>query len=723
MEAEESQGTADDNAGLERRESPSIEENEIVENGASSSYENHNGEVDDTGNPEDDDEISRKQRYLRLENLRFPGTWTQNALIMKFMNKCDHCTAHFSKPANSGEKHIKSVVVDLEFAKVEDAREAYASLRKAYVDGALVHVIVDPLFFKSSSPKPPNGLYFETAEDEEEKRRTVYILGLPATADRNLIEEVVGAEIEASRLIPLSNSEHLMQAQVVMKSENAASAARQDRDGFKIREDETQKPLKLFTTEEYIEMSESGNEAKSFAMASASENRVDEKSSSPEAAEKVNGAEILAPEITEDDVLEKLQQHIAEQRINWAEINEREELYTLCDAVSAQFQGLPDSLLKPVMLTSLQRHLAATETHWMRDHLETLIRMWKAEVMSEEFFDRRTIVRMETVDYKPVPFIENSATRNKGKSKGSRAGRVMLGVGAMLEQARKTILTEEGAFDIEEDDDGNFMIGGETLSFESWAKITKTKQTGVVRAGTPEVEPRGLSKKQQRLKRIVENMTEQEYKIWKKEQVAKRKGDLKMRVMQRARKEQENLEKAEKEKEEVVEGTSEEVKQKKELDEGEIDSEEERKIDAKASKEPKTKKRKHSSSGSSSDSSVSDWLSTSDSEDLDDDDIGDVKARERRNQRRKKEQRKKKYVAKKQTAQPTAITSAPWLKTTFEQRKAFVSLLPPAHKVAFATALSEIRQGNINVPQLQAAQAMNEMSTRFRSYFGPGWRI
>lgn len=32
------------------------------------------------------------------------------------------------------------------------------------------------------------------------------------------------------------------------------------------------------------------------------------------------------------------------------------------------------------------------------------------------------------------------------------------------------MVTEEGELEVEEDEEGNIMLGGEALSFESWAK-------------------------------------------------------------------------------------------------------------------------------------------------------------------------------------------------------------------------------------------------------------
>lgn len=87
------------------------------------------------------------------------------------------------------------------------------------------------------------------------------------------------------------------------------------------------------------------------------------------------------------------------------------------DFISQQWGGLPDSLLKPCMLTVLNRHLSETSVGWMRQHLEALIkcvinfvllvlliffRLWKSEVMKERLFERPTRVKLQAPLLEPV---------------------------------------------------------------------------------------------------------------------------------------------------------------------------------------------------------------------------------------------------------------------------------------------------------------------------------
>ncbi|KAK6055104.1 hypothetical protein COOONC_07390 [Cooperia oncophora] len=244
------------------------------------------------------------------------------------------------------------------------------------------------------------------------------------------------------------------------------------------------------------------------------------------------------------------------------------ELYTMCDAVSAQVGGLPDSVLRPAMLHTLQRHLTEAQTAWMREHLQDLIKGWKQEVRRETFVDRPTLVQMKAAEYVPVA---PSRKRFRGKNSAeSRAGRVMMGVGALLEAQRQKMVTEEGELEVEEDEQGNIMLGGEALSFESWAKLTKTNQPDIVCARLPGDEPEAKKPKPEehefkKLKWVIifpsvalfflrslsnippltymvfliDKLCRQSQKEWKE----KRMGAKKMRIMQQARDELEALNK------------------------------------------------------------------------------------------------------------------------------------------------------------------------------------
>ncbi|PIO66835.1 hypothetical protein TELCIR_11438 [Teladorsagia circumcincta] len=294
-------------------------------------------------------------------------------------------------------------------------------------------------------------------------------------------------------------------SEVVMHTEEQVEAARSE-DGFELDDGQQQSVLRILTPVEYAKFVEEEQKPIPFVPPEIEPPPAREPPASaahPTASAPADAK--LAPVLDEDDVTDMFIKYVTDQRVNWAEITDVMELYTMCDAVSAQIGGLPDSVLRPAMLHTLQRHLTEAQTAWMREHLQDLIKGWKQEVRRDAFVDRPTLVQMKAAEYVPVA---PSRKRLRGKNSAeSRAGRVMMGVGALLEAQRQKgwkqevrrdafvdrptlvqmkaaeyvpvapsrkrlrgMITEEGELEVEEDEQGNIMLGGEALSFESWAK-------------------------------------------------------------------------------------------------------------------------------------------------------------------------------------------------------------------------------------------------------------
>ncbi|KJH48883.1 hypothetical protein DICVIV_05009 [Dictyocaulus viviparus] len=311
------------------------------------------------------------------------------------------------------------------------------------------------------------------------------------------------------------------------------------------------------------------------------------------------------------------------------------------------------------MLHTLQRHLTEAQTAWMREHLEFLIEEWKREVRREAFVDRPTLVQMKAAEYVPVA---PSRKRYRG------------------------MVTEEGELEIEEDDDGNITLGGEALSFETWAKLTKSSEPDIVCAKvTNDEPPMKKSREMHDFKKF-----KQSQKEWKEKKINIRK----MRITQQAREELNALDKClekdnatkeaengkEKKENTVIEKIS---KPAKELDEGEIDSEEERK----EAKEKKRLRRKVSSSSNST--------TTSSSSETDDD--GD--ARKRRRNRRKTERMKGPQVP-------------PLFQRMFNYRHVIINSLSAEHKTAFASVLHQMKSsGRTGISQTDQQQMITFLSS------------
>ncbi|EFP07881.1 CRE-SNA-2 protein [Caenorhabditis remanei] len=618
--------------------------------------------------------------------------------FQNLLNKSIDFDAQFSRPENSNERQIKTGRIEILFSSIDAARDAYTSLQKMVIDGFRPEVLVDPRFF-SVETTTQKRQFFEIADDS----RLVFLLDAPRSIDEHMIEHFFNGEAPIHfQTLPMASENGLFQVEVLLSNGEAAEKVLGGESKFKMHDGENECIVTLLSPREYALYSKMDD-----IRPSVTSRKAPVQHQSSEIPSNTTGQ--LAPEIDEDIILNRLLEIIEERKLNFAEINEKEELYELCDTVSAEYNGVPDSILKPAMGTVLQRHLNRTEMHWMRDHIEGLLRMWKMEIMNEQIYERSTFVPMETVNYQPVIQEEQKETASKGTLKRQKAARAQMGVGAFLTANRDRLIVESGDVEIESDDDGNMVVGGEALSFEAWARLTKTKASGVVRAnddGSKKIGNGGLSKKQMRQARLVEGMSQEEWKKWRNEKSSARKADIKQRIMARG---------AVIEGEDSVDGGAEMMDSEatsselpttamttappvpppvKELDEGEIDSDEEKKDSTK-------NKIKRRASSDSSDSS-----STSSEEDPD----GPVDARKRRNKKRKMDRK----MPRRNNAGASAQLD-PVFKQMFENRKAIIAQMSPAHKAAFASALTQIAQNNASsATQAKASQVINSMMSGFK---------
>ncbi|KAJ1362320.1 hypothetical protein KIN20_021844 [Parelaphostrongylus tenuis] len=435
--------------------------------------------------PRSNEEPDSRNRTFTVTGLRHPGGWRTHSEIINMLARCESFSIKFERAPK--QKGPKPGTISFTFDSISSAREAFTQAQKIRIDGQAIKVEAGPTFFAPATCR--SRPFFKVPSDEGIRKRTVYALDLPLSAEQSLLNSIFEAEhIEKITFLPL-RSQH-KQAEVVMHTEEQVEAARSE-DGFELDDGQQQSVLRILTPADYAVFVEEEQKPIPFVpppLATPSVPLKPPSTSESLPTVTVAPADVkLAPVLDEDDVTDMFIKHVTEHRVNWAEITDVMELYTICDAVSAQIGGLPDSVLRPAMLHTLQRHLTEAQTAWMREHLQFLIKGWKHEVRSEAFVDRPTLVQMKAAEYIPVA---PSRKRFRGKNSAqSRAGRVLMGVGALLEAQRSKMLTEEGELEVEEDDDGNITLGGEALSFETWAKLTKTNEPDVVYAKLTEDEP------------------------------------------------------------------------------------------------------------------------------------------------------------------------------------------------------------------------------------------
>ncbi|ULT93864.1 hypothetical protein L3Y34_003399 [Caenorhabditis briggsae] len=662
-------------------------------------------QITDSELPEapENEKNEKSLRTITVQNLRHPGGYLSSRQFQSLLNKSVEFQAKFSRPEDSDERQIKTGSIEIVFATFETARDAYTSLQKMAIDGYRPEALVDSRFLSTELSTPSKRQFFEISNDS----RLVFLLDAPKSIDLDMISYFFKDERPIHfQILPMPTGNGLYQVEVLMSSREVAEEilAREEAT-FSISDEDGDYVVTLLSPREY------GLYSKMDDIRASTTSRSSAPAVIPRVTPSSESIGQLAPEIDEDVVLKRLLEIIAEENLNFGEIEEihaKDELYRLCDRVSEEYDGIPDSILKPAMGTALQRHLNQTELHWMRNQIEGLLRMWKLEILNEEIYKRETMVEMKAANYQPVFEAEKKETNSKGAQKRQKAARAQMGVGAFLTAHRDRLIVESGDVEMDSDDDGNVMIGGEALSFDSWARITKTKASGVVRAnedGSKKIGNGGLTKKQMRQARLVEGMNQDEYKQWRKEKSSARKADIKQRIMARG---------AVIEGEEGEEGhvDSEAVAApapatssapaappvKKDLDEGEIDSDEERKEAALTKKPPATKRHATSDSSESSTSSSSE-------EDPD----GPIDARKRRKMRRKKDRKLPRAAMTTSTTPQVNLE----FRQMFENRKAIIAQMSPAHKAAFASALNQIAQNNGGA-QAKASQVITSMMSGFK---------
>uniref|UniRef100_A0A0K0CYN0 RRM domain-containing protein n=1 Tax=Angiostrongylus cantonensis TaxID=6313 RepID=A0A0K0CYN0_ANGCA len=473
-----------------------------------SSTETSLGAVDTARmSPRYNEEPDSRNRTFTVTGLRHPGGWRTHSEIINMLARCESFNIKFERAAK--QKGPKPGCISLTFDSISSAREAFTQAQKIRIDGQAIKVEAGPCFFAPATCR--SRPFFKVPSDEEVRKRTIYALDLPTSAEQSLLNSIFGValfmflvvvflEFTAFSSWVLGNAPHflnlwileadhiekitflplrsqLKQAEVVMHTEEQVEAARSE-DGFELDDGQQQSVLRILTPADYATFVEQEQKPIPFVPQvippSTSLKPPVTCESQPTVAPPADVK--LAPVLDEDDITDMFIKYVTAHRVNWAEITDVMELYTICDAVSAQIGGLPDSVLRPAMLHTLQRHLTEAQTAWMRDHLQFLIKGWKHEVRSEAFVDRPTLVQMKAAEYVPVA---PSKKRFRGKNSAqSRAGRVLMGVGALM-------VTEEGELEVEEDDDGNITLGGEALSFETWAKQNqkewKEKKVGAIK--------------------------------------------------------------------------------------------------------------------------------------------------------------------------------------------------------------------------------------------------
>lgn len=481
---------------------------------------------------------SDSKRKFRIMGLKHPGEWRQHEKLQEMLARCDQFHMWFDPNPKKG---VKTGGVSLTFDCPEAARIAFTEAQKFVLDGTSVKLLASRSFY--DTPRRPMHS-FTVSEDASLRDRTLYAIYLLESTSADVLENIFGKEnMEKVEIMHLADNKK--QAEVVMTTKEAAEGAKSDGEGFELSDGVNSSVIKVFTPSEYMDfmtrtsrapllspsissssvlppLSRSSSNASNCSKPSISPVKTHQKEVEKTPAKPTPPAPVPLPteipdfEPSQDEVSASITSIVEEGRINWAEMNEKEELYRLADEASYKLGGVRDDLLRDSLLSVMEAarsKAAAEDASWMRRHLDELIKMWKKEIASGVSFDRPSRVPLQARIIKPLP-------KEKRKKGGGAAARANFGIGAVLAAARSKFATEEGELDIEEGDDGSILIGDVPLSFESWARFNKQP---LKRAAPKEEKISNENSKENR--RVKRAKMEEEKKKRKEEEKAKKEAE------------------------------------------------------------------------------------------------------------------------------------------------------------------------------------------------------
>ncbi|VDN03963.1 unnamed protein product [Thelazia callipaeda] len=592
------------------------------------------------------DDLIDSRRKFRILGLKFPGQWVMNENFWSLLENSESFYVWFDKTAGGGVKHGELCAA---YETQEDAIHAITAFSEMSFDVVPISLLASKPFYDSvpcsRTDHPPTP--FDINPSDADGSRRLYALHLSSSADETLLASIFGSEsIESVRIEVDPFTLYEKQAEIVFRSEEEADDAIAELgDGFEIDEGDRQITMKLMKVNEYATYMKAEYDKFLSAYIVPPSIPFERSSSSSKPSSSVSSTAIasvsetavapfvLAPEITVEDVTGFMQQYVDDSRTNWAELNEADDLWKLCDEISKSRKGIPDSLLKAALLNVLERHQLTVESEWMKHHVDVLIRKWKKEMLNMKSAQRSTSYTMCAATYVP----HNSVPpKNSMSSAKKRALATMMGVGKVLNKVRTMLATEEGELDVDEDEHGNYTIDGQPLSFESWADINKP------------VEPAPIH---DRSKSYIDPKLRKLRSQKKKEGRRKKMEEEKLKKMTDAKKECEQYQ-------------------------GSVSGEES------AGAETVTPEIRELEEGEMSDSSSS--ASTSSDEDID-----EITSRRRRRKRRIQEQIS--YFHPVQTAVGSVNPQFTALFTQlYEHRHLLCRMLVSSHKTAFASVLGQI---------------------------------
>ncbi|GMT23797.1 hypothetical protein PFISCL1PPCAC_15094, partial [Pristionchus fissidentatus] len=486
------------------------------------------------------------KRKFRITGLKHPGEWRTHEKLQDLLNRTEQFHIWFDL-----KQGVKTGGMSLTFDCPEAARNAFAEAQEFELDGSRLRLVASRSFYEPI--RRPNHS-FTINDDVEIRERTVYAMNLLEGTTSTILETIFEG-MEKAEMLPLS--EKRLQAEILMTTKDGAVNAKNDVDKFAYEDGKNSSVIEVYTPSEYVDymarlsrppsiiLSPTPSSSLTPALSRSNSNvstcskplfspvkthhkeseKTTVKLSRPPPVPLPLPSQIPENEPAVSEVVAAINRIVEEERINWAEISEREEMYELVDKVSYSLGGIRDGLLKESLLSVMESSRGeAQDNSWMRRHLDGLIKLWKKEITSETIFERPTRVPLQARVINPIP------AEKKRKRGGGAELRAQYGIGAILASARAKFATEEGELEIEETDDGNILIGAVPLSFESWARFNKQP---LKRTAPKEEQSSTDSKENRRVKRAkMEEEKKNKKKKKKEEEKTKKEADKPMKELE-----------------------------------------------------------------------------------------------------------------------------------------------------------------------------------------------
>uniref|UniRef100_A0AC35UGL0 RRM domain-containing protein n=1 Tax=Rhabditophanes sp. KR3021 TaxID=114890 RepID=A0AC35UGL0_9BILA len=422
---------------------------------------------------------SDKERSFRIEGIRFPGSWMDDNVLSPILLKSESFDLKFNK--NRGITTVRQGAIDVTFYNTSEAVNAYDILSKMRIDNLMLKIYPSDEFVRAMKE------YNETLDTQKDSEETLALIRKPLfdidlqNSPEVFAKRLYGVDISSnlcdmfiSEIIGLNNIEEysmvndtvpggLLQTEIIFKNQTLIREYLADfRNKLQDREDNLKK-IKLFNSEEYL-----------IYISQRTLNKMEDQIKE----------DVVFNDYTTEDIAEKIVLYMQKRPLTWEDIETVEMMYAVCDTVSKQCRGLPDSLLKEAMMQVLRNDRSNAKMTVTKNKVNDLYFKWLHEMKSEKTFDRKTMFKAAATNYDPLA--ENDNPRKRRNRKNAANLKNKMGMGNFLKKAKENDFLskykdqhEEEKESIEEEP--NINEDGEPMSFDAWSKISENPSAaGVV---------------------------------------------------------------------------------------------------------------------------------------------------------------------------------------------------------------------------------------------------